>query len=83
MGKIQDMLISHDWYYERSDDMGAWRKGSESFARLVDTLAQYELGFVSCWIHNAAPNALEAEKLYNAILRKLKTDAAKKGAPLV
>lgn len=30
MEKLETLLKNHDWHYERSDDMRAWRRGNES-----------------------------------------------------
>ncbi len=52
MEKLKTLLKNHDWHYERSDDMRAWRRGVDSNKRIH--AAMTELG-----------NTLEVIELYN------------------
>ena len=52
MEKLKTLLKHHDWYYGRSDDMGAWRRGNESNKQIHS--AMMELG-----------NTPEVIELYN------------------
>ncbi len=52
MEKLETLLKNHDWHYERSDDMRAWRRGVDSNKRIH--AAMTELG-----------NTPEVLELYN------------------
>lgn len=52
MEKLKTLLKNHDWYYDRSDDMRAWRRGNESNKQIHS--AMMELG-----------NTPEVIELYN------------------
>lgn len=52
MEKLETLLKHHDWYYDRSDDMRAWRRGNESNKQIHS--AMMELG-----------NTPEVIELYN------------------
>ena len=52
MEKLKTLLKNHDWYYDRSDDMRAWRRGKESNKQIH--AAMTELG-----------NTPEVLELYN------------------
>ena len=52
MEKLETLLKHHDWYYGRSDDMRAWRRGNESNKQIHS--AMMELG-----------NTPEVIELYN------------------
>ena len=52
MEKLKTLLKHHDWYYDRSDDMRAWRRGNESNKQIHS--AMMELG-----------NTPEVIELYN------------------
>lgn len=33
--KLEEMLKSHDWHYQRSDDHNKWKRGSDSHDRIM------------------------------------------------
>jgi len=43
MEKLETLLKNHDWYYDRSDDMRAWRRGNESNKQIHSAMT--ELGY--------------------------------------
>lgn len=36
LSDFENLLKSHDWYYDRSDDHSKWKRGSEQRKKILD-----------------------------------------------
>jgi hypothetical protein len=52
MQELETLLQNHDWYYEYSDDMSAWRRGNDNFKKITSLMTS--LG-----------NTAEVKEIYN------------------
>lgn len=55
LANLRQMLESHDWFYEYSDDHGAWRRGKAERAQIMAEIKRVsEQGFRSeaCDLYN-------------------------------
>ena len=46
MQEYLDLLKSHDWFHEYSDDHSVWKRGREQRARLLELKGQYDTEYV-------------------------------------
>jgi|8_EtaG_2_1085327.scaffolds.fasta_scaffold14386_4 hypothetical protein len=52
MKKLEKLLQTHDWYYDRSDDHSVWERGSHSYKTIRKLIKESD-------------NIIEAVELYN------------------
>tara|TARA_R110002020_G_scaffold15141_8_gene53754 strand:- start:2486 stop:2851 length:366 start_codon:yes stop_codon:yes gene_type:complete len=64
--ELNHQLGNHDWYYEKSDDFSAWRRGNERQAKLNAAIGDIKAGPIK----NAVYGGFTIARLMQAMVRR-------------
>ena len=64
--ELNHQLGNHDWYYEKSDDFRAWKRGNEKQAQLNRDIQEIKDGPIK----NAVYGGFTIERLIQAMVRR-------------
>lgn len=56
MEELEELLKTHDWYYEFADDMSYWRPGSEQKMRILHLLKELPYAEALAIVDKYIPN---------------------------